>query len=82
MAYHEEVFKTGEERNKRRDELKKTYAGVVTFSNPVKIGVDDSTGKTLYETVWGVAYPTESEPGVRNGNAVVSEHVQHGEETV
>ena len=59
MAYSEEKFKSREERNQRKDELNKTHKGVVIWSTPVKIGVDEKTMKSIYETEWIVGYPPQ-----------------------
>jgi hypothetical protein len=59
MAYIEEKFNTRLERNQRKDELNKTHRDVVIYSNPVKIGFDERTFESIYETEWIVAYPPQ-----------------------
>ena len=59
MPYVTEVFKTREERNQRNAELKLTHKDVVIWSNPVKVGFDEKTLKSIYETQWIVGYPPQ-----------------------
>ena len=77
MAYIEEKFKTRLERNQRKDELNQTHSGVVIWSNPVKVGFNEETLKSVYETEWIVAYPPQV---IETVEQAVEEIIVHDQE--